>query len=167
MNNHACLQSAAVCNATCLRTKSLLMSHCIRSYMHLTITRHGETVENKQGILQGQRHGRLSHLGKEQAKLLAKRLSKEQFYIIYASDLRRVRQTLQPILKYHPQTKIIFTRELRERHFGQLEGRNHKTINYSHEETNGALSGKTRAESIQQFSSRIGAFLDKIKKKHE
>ncbi|MFH1915827.1 MAG: histidine phosphatase family protein [Nanoarchaeota archaeon] len=134
--------------------------------MRLTIVRHGETVENKTGILQGQRHGRLSLLGKEQARLLAKRLSREHFDIIYASDLRRVKQTLQPLLTHKPRTKVVFTKELRERSFGPLEGKDNKSIDFINEERHGKLSGKTRAETIEQFYLRILKFLKHIKKRH-
>lgn len=134
--------------------------------MRLTITRHGQTVENTQGILQGQTHGRLSTLGKEQAKLLAKRLSKEHFDIIYASDLRRVKQTVSPLLKYHPKTKLIYTKTLRERSFGPLEGMCSRNIDFEHEELHGALSGKTNGETKEQFYNGIKKFLTEIRSKH-
>ena len=135
--------------------------------MRLTITRHGETVENAQGIMQGHRHGRLSPLGKEQAKLLAKRLAKEHFDIIYASDLRRVKQTLAPLLKLKPEIKVIYTPALRERYFWKLEGKYNSQINFAYEETKGILSGKTPAETMEQFHSRLSKFFERIRKKHD
>ena len=45
--------------------------------MKLIITRHGETIENTEGIIQGHLHGTLSKLGKEQARKVAERLKKE------------------------------------------------------------------------------------------
>ena len=42
--------------------------------MKLILTRHGETIENKKGILQGQKIGTLSKKGIKQAKKLALRL---------------------------------------------------------------------------------------------
>jgi probable phosphoglycerate mutase len=42
--------------------------------MKLILTRHGETEENKAGIIQGQGIGRLSDEGKNQAKKIALRL---------------------------------------------------------------------------------------------
>ena len=46
--------------------------------MRLLITRHGETIENKAGILQGHTEGTLSGLGIEQAEKLASRLKNEK-----------------------------------------------------------------------------------------
>ena len=45
--------------------------------MRLIITRHGETLENIQGIVQGHLPGHLSEKGKEQAKRVAERLRKK------------------------------------------------------------------------------------------
>lgn len=46
--------------------------------MRLIILRHGETEQNKAGIIQGQIRGQLTEPGKQQAKLLAERLKKER-----------------------------------------------------------------------------------------
>ena len=42
--------------------------------MRLILVRHGETLDNVNGVLRGQGHGKLTKLGVEQAKKLAKRL---------------------------------------------------------------------------------------------
>jgi len=42
--------------------------------MKLILTRHGETIENQKGIMQGHLPGHLSKQGVEQAKKLALRL---------------------------------------------------------------------------------------------
>ena len=46
--------------------------------MKLFLVRHGETEENQQGIMQGHMPGRLSEIGKLQAKKLALRLKNVQ-----------------------------------------------------------------------------------------
>ena len=61
----------------------------------LTLTRHGETVENQQHVLQGHLPGTLSSLGWEQAKQLAKQLEGCYFDAIICSDLARSRQTAE------------------------------------------------------------------------
>ncbi len=43
--------------------------------MKIILTRHGRTVENDAGILQGHLSGTLNDTGKEQARRLAERLS--------------------------------------------------------------------------------------------
>ncbi len=93
------------------------------NHMRLIITRHGETEENRKGILQGSRiHGTLSDLGKEQAKKLAKRLATEHIDVIYTSDLDRARHTTEEIASHHPEAKLIATKGLREVDVGSLTG---------------------------------------------
>jgi len=91
--------------------------------MKLIIIRHGETVENKENIVQGHIHGTLSAEGKEQAKKLAKRLSFEKIDVIYSSDLGRALQTAREIAVYHKNVLLIETKLLRERDHGSNTGK--------------------------------------------
>ena len=65
--------------------------------MKLIITRHGETEENKAGIIQGHLPGHLSEAGIEQAKKVAFRLKDEKINFIYSSDLDRAADTAKEI----------------------------------------------------------------------
>lgn len=91
--------------------------------MRVILTRHGETEENLQGILQGHLPGKLSKEGISQAKMLAKRLKDEKIDYIFSSDLARAADTTKEIIKYHPETPVEFTQELRERNLGELQGK--------------------------------------------
>ncbi len=91
--------------------------------MRLIITRHGETEENKKGILQGHLPGRLTELGMEQAKKVAKRLKDEKINAIYSSDLARASDTAKEIARFHPNAKLFFVTELREKDQGSLSGK--------------------------------------------
>ena len=91
--------------------------------MKIIIVRHGETIENKEGIVQGHLHGTLSELGKEQAKNTAKILKDEKIDFIYSSDLKRAVDTTKEISKLHPNVPIKFTQELRERYLGKFQGK--------------------------------------------
>lgn len=51
---------------------------------HLILTRHGETLENRQGIMQGHMPGTLSPLGIQQARDLADRLKEEKWMQLFA-----------------------------------------------------------------------------------
>lgn len=95
--------------------------------MRLILVRHGETVENKKRIVQGHTHGTLSRTGVNQARLVAKRLSDLNIDIIFSSDLRRAVNTAKEITKYHPESKFILDKRLRERAFGIYDGK-HKDI---------------------------------------
>jgi len=69
--------------------------------MKLIITRHGETEENKNRIIQGHIDGTLSQLGLEQAKKLAERLKDEKIDLIFSSDLGRALNTAKEVAKFH------------------------------------------------------------------
>jgi len=91
--------------------------------MKLYITRHGETLENIKGILQGHSEGTLSERGIQQAKKLARRLVDEPIDIIYSSDLGRAAHTTNAIMEGKPGVPVIYTPELRERNLGEFQGR--------------------------------------------
>jgi len=98
--------------------------------MKLILTRHGETLENKEGILQGHLQGRLSELGKDQARKLAFRLKNEKIDFIYSSDLARAADTAREIAKCHPDTPLNFVQELREMDLKGLTGKNKKEVRW-------------------------------------
>ncbi len=99
--------------------------------MKLIIVRHGETEENKKGILQGHLPGKLSELGINQAKKLALRLKDEKISAIYSSDLARASDTAKEIAKFHPRAEIYFVKELRERNHGELTGKLISEVNWN------------------------------------
>ena len=68
--------------------------------MELYIIRHGQTFSNIKNIIQGQTEGELTELGKKQASLLGKKLSKIKFNEIYCSDLNRAKQTFIKRIKF-------------------------------------------------------------------
>ncbi|XP_025096986.1 uncharacterized protein LOC112565631 isoform X3 [Pomacea canaliculata] len=96
----------------------------------LTLVRHGETTANKDGIIQGHRDVPLSEVGMEQANLVAKRLQNEHFTHIFASDLKRAAETAQAIVKAGPENHcpIQLDKRLRERTFGDFEGKTFKDL---------------------------------------
>jgi len=86
------------------------------------IVRHGQTLANKEGILQGHLDVPLSEHGKKQAELVAKALSTADIDAVYSSDLDRARATAEIIGRYHNLDPILDPR-LREIHCGSLQGR--------------------------------------------
>jgi len=99
--------------------------------MRLIITRHGETEENAKGILQGHQPGKLNEKGILQAKKLAEKLKNEEVVAIYSSDLARASDTAKEIHKIHPDARIIFVEELREKNQGSLTGKLIKEIDWN------------------------------------
>ena len=96
--------------------------------MKLILVRHGETIENVKGIMQGHIHGKLSDLGKKQAKKLALRFKEEKINAIYSSDLARASDTTKEIAKFHKKAKIILVKELRERNLGDWAGMHRRRL---------------------------------------
>lgn len=129
--------------------------------MKLIITRHGQTEENKAGIIQGHLPGKLSDEGITQAKALAKRLENEHFDFIYSSDLARATDTSKEIAFYHVSTPIAFTKELRERNMGELQGKNRcDTISLN------SIGEIKNGETLQELFIRAKNFLDFLGEKH-
>lgn len=131
--------------------------------MKLFITRHGETEENKLGILQGHMPGQLSKEGIDQAKALAHRLKDEYFDVIYSSDLKRVVDTTQEIMVYHQDKKLVFTKELRERDFGELTGKTRQEL----QAESGLDVEPKQGESKVAFFERAKKVLQDLLAKHE
>lgn len=90
--------------------------------MRLIIVRHGETLWNRQRRFQGVTDISLSKIGLLQAKLLAKKLSKEKIDVIYTSMLKRAIRTAEEIQKFHKNAKILKTKILNEMSWGIWEG---------------------------------------------
>lgn len=134
--------------------------------MKLTITRHGETEENIAGIMQGHLPGTLSASGIEQAKKVALRLKDEEFDFIYSSDLRRAVDTAKEIAKYHPDTKIEFVENLRERNFGEFQGKKKRDFGWSNLDQEMDFMEQRGGETIEEVYKRAEIFLYKIIREH-
>ncbi|MCB0335646.1 MAG: histidine phosphatase family protein [Bdellovibrionales bacterium] len=90
--------------------------------MKLFIVRHGETISNVGKVIAGQSESQLTDLGKEQARLLARRLSKHSFTHIYSSPLSRASETTKYIGE-HQSSQPVYLDQLKERSWGCFEGR--------------------------------------------
>ena len=125
--------------------------------MRLIVVRHGETIENKNNICQGQIEGTLSKLGIKQAKKLALRLKNEKFDSIYSSDLGRAVNTSKEIMKYHSDLKLKLDKRLRERYMGKWQGKPF-----------GKLEDVSKdSETDEEMYNRVKDFLDEIYQKHK
>ena len=85
------------------------------------VIRHGETEWNVATRIQGQRDSALTAGGLAQADAIGKRLARERFDAIVASDLGRAYQTAERIAA-HCKLPVETDVRLRERSFGQGEG---------------------------------------------
>lgn len=123
--------------------------------MKIYLVRHGETIENKTGIHQGQAlQGILSEKGINQAIKVADRLKVEKFDVIFSSDLGRASNTAKEIAKHHSDTPIHFVKELRERYTGEIGGKHRDEIDYNNLPKD--------AERDPDLQKRGGTFIDEI-----
>lgn len=87
----------------------------------LIFLRHGEVDERYQRHFGGRLDIELSSRGHAQATSLAGHLRGEQITAIYASPMKRVQQTLAPLLNGNPSNPVILD-DLREVDFGEWTG---------------------------------------------
>jgi len=84
------------------------------------LLRHGESESNRDHTFGGWSDTPLTGLGVLQAKSLKKRLGKERIGAAFCSDLVRTRQTIE---NADLGCSVVFSKMLRERSYGELEGK--------------------------------------------
>lgn len=88
----------------------------------LYLVRHGETVDNKNQIMQGQTQGALTEEGIRQAEELAEKFINERVDAFVSSDLKRAVDTCRIIAAPHGK-EVVTTPLLRERDWGGFTGK--------------------------------------------
>jgi phosphoserine phosphatase len=120
--------------------------------MRLLLTRHEQTLENAQHIVQGYL-GTISPLGDKQGDLLCLRLEDEEINHIYSSDLARAVRLAEKIKLSHPKTPLTLTEKLREVNFNKYLGANINNINWKE---------VTDLESQKDLQIRANDFYDGV-----
>lgn len=87
----------------------------------LLLTRHGQTVDNVNQIMQGQTQGQLTAEGVKQAEALAQQLAQRPIDAFVSSDLKRAIDTCSIIALPH-NAEVLTTPLLRERDWGSFTG---------------------------------------------
>lgn len=95
--------------------------------MEIILVRHGETIWNKEGRVQGVSDIELSNVGQNQARRLARSLKDRPIRAIYASPLKRAYQTASFINDYH-NIDIQTDPGLMEMDQGDFEGQTYKEL---------------------------------------
>ena len=135
------------------------------------IVRHGETVWNREGRIQGHTNVALSQKGVEQATRLAHRLKSVRFDAAYVSDLSRASETASVILQDRD-VPLFPTPRLREYHKGAFEGLTDGELrdrfpgeypSYIAKDLDYAPEG---GESTREVSARMSGVITEIKEKH-
>ncbi len=137
----------------------------------LYLVRHGQSAGNAEGRFGGHSPTPLSELGKQQAELTAKLLTKEKVNAIYSSDLLRAVNTAEPLAKLL-NLPIIKTDAFRERHVGVLEGLTFDESKNQYPNDYYALINRniqhviTEGESYRQLLRRATSALNEILQIH-
>ncbi|MBV8647529.1 histidine phosphatase family protein [Paludibacterium sp.] len=137
------------------------------------LVRHGETDWNIERRLQGQIDIQLNDVGRQQAEQLSRALAHagHGFAALYVSDLARARQTADAIARHNGLAPIA-TPDLRERHFGPLQGLTYAEAEVRIPDTYHQFKSRDPAyvpgqgESLACFHRRVKDFLDQVATRH-
>jgi len=135
--------------------------------MQLILIRHGETLWNKEGRVQGTSDVELSATGKKQAELLALSLKDHLIEAIHASPLKRAYQTAEIINKFH-HLDIQIHRDLMEMDQGDFEGLSFKELMAGKKEflqkwiSDPALVKMPNGESLSELQNRAWSAMEEI-----
>ncbi len=94
---------------------------------HIYLFRHGQTVFNRDGRFTGWMDSKLTAQGKRHALGIARQLKDKHIDAAVHTRLSRSKDTLAPVLKGHPECKIILEDDrMIERSYGDLAGTTHE-----------------------------------------
>jgi probable phosphoglycerate mutase len=133
----------------------------------ILLIRHGETVWNRSGRVQGWQDSPLSAAGRAQAQALAARLAVDRVERLISSDLGRAQETARPIAA-RLGIPVELDPALRERNYGIFEGRTHVEIERDHPTEYATFIGRDPTyaipggESADEFAARVLPALERI-----
>lgn len=128
--------------------------HKKNSVTTLCLVRHGQSTWNAEHRVQGQLNPPLSSLGQAQAELVAKRLKKELWSVLYSSDLSRARQTAEVIAE-HTGMSLQIEQQLRERSQGKREGFLLDEANERYPDIHAPEVGRETDEALQTRAIKV------------
>lgn len=130
--------------------------------MKLYLIRHGETLLNKQDMVQGWEDSELTELGIKQASEVSKQLTGLKPTIIFSSDLGRARQTAEAVSEDLGGIPILYDWRLRERMMGDAQGKHHNEVD--RDELRGLKPNATvkDLEPMERFTERIMHFVSDL-----
>jgi len=127
--------------------------------MKLYVARHGETTWNVEKRILGHTPGDLTPKGIQQAAVLAEQLISLNIHTCYASDLKRVVETVEIVRNRIGSFQVNYTPTLRERNFGNLEGRFVSEVDWDGFWALPPTESCYGAESVYDFTARIARYV--------
>ncbi|HSM55694.1 MAG TPA: histidine phosphatase family protein [Candidatus Sulfomarinibacteraceae bacterium] len=132
--------------------------------------RHGQTDWNVARRWQGHRDIPLNRTGREQAELLARRLSSWPISAVYASDLQRAAETAT-IVARRLNLQCVTDTVWRERHGGVFQGLTREEIADNHPEAwaefKRGLVNPPGGETMAQLQQRVAKATKALAKRHD
>jgi probable phosphoglycerate mutase len=130
----------------------------------IVLVRHGETVWNRAGRIQGQTDSELTREGVLQAESVGRRLASMSFDGLWSSDLGRAHHTAA-VIAQHVGARVQLESRFRERGFGIAEGKTYAEIDRDFPEMFSRVRdtdpdfSAPGGESRRQFSERVTSAL--------
>ena len=138
----------------------------------IILTRHGQTLWNIEGRVQGHLDSPLTETGLLQAQSLAERLKSEGIQTIYSSDAPRASGTAEEIRRAAGLDSLMISTALREFSFGEWEGREWGELREAYPEIfqvwdiSPHLVTTPGGENMAMVLIRAWNFLEQVLKKH-
>ena len=134
--------------------------------MRLILARHGESVWNQQGIIQGHFDSPLTALGERQVAALSQSLACLDIRHIYSSPAIRAVASAEQLAQRF-QCQITLDTRLQERHYGELQGRRYDSLGAEYQER-AAYPHVTppEGESINDVCERSLSFINQLHTRH-
>lgn len=133
--------------------------------MILYLVRHGKTVDNASGLIQGQRDVELSSEGIEAAKELQELVSKLDIDVVISSPLKRAIDTAKIITdgKY----PINIDDRITERNWGMIEGVNFETVDSYKNWNFNINTNDNYIEPVRDFLDRLSNFIEDTRARYK
>jgi len=133
--------------------------------MEIIFVRHGETKNNKDGIIQGPEHGDINEKGQKEIEEVSNLLKDEKIDVFYSSDIPRCRITSEQINKFH-NLSINYSKLIREKYNGDWTGKNYNKVNWN--DLEGSFENKKvkNGESLLEVRSRARKFVEELINKY-
>lgn len=133
--------------------------------MILYLIRHGKSVANEKGIIQGRKDYPLSVAGQIQAKLLGEYFASKTIDYLYSSDLTRAMDTANAIGSHQPLDAMKWDK-IREIGLGPLEGKTKQEIYLQYPQLSDSCSilttGLPETESVPEITERCQYVLEQL-----
>lgn len=137
-------------------------------FCQLFVFRHSETIDNRNGVFSGWRNPPLTSEGFAQAYRITKQLESCKINYAFTSHLRRATQTLNVVLKAHPNVPVFVDDRLIERCYGLFQGKSKKEIEQNNPQLyaqfhRGYDVAPPEGESMAMVESRVIPFFEQLK----